>query len=416
MFINHKFFNTKYIDNLSRRRSPRRIFLGKGELKHTNSKVIITFYVYNTKNISLKNEYKKLHRSLYPKLKYIKLSRGKINMVFIKNILKRYISLDRTVDISKDIKGNEIINYNRPYTLEEFLESPKYYETKTNIFKSYYNRFSLKQMTFYDIYCSIVIFFINNLTAYLKILVKYYEYLTNLVNIKILNNNEKFFIFINKTSSFYANSYPNYYFYKNIAESKYKENLYRLRYLLTFNNIKFEKPFTVRLIHMIEKLYNKKIEFNIVNLKKMHLNSDILTQAIVIKLKNRKNVFYRVLKSAFYKVKLPESTRISDLGARFNKKSEKIDEYLINKIRNIYFSEMLQGTTEGDIFNKLLFNLLPLAKDLKVKTNLSNKDTIFLQNYVLRHLKHFKLSGVRLEAKGRLTRRYAAARSIYQVK
>ena len=33
-------------------------------------------------------------------------------------------------------------------------------------------------------------------------------------------------------------------------------------------------------------MYSKKVEFNIVNLKKMHLNTDILTQAIILKLKN----------------------------------------------------------------------------------------------------------------------------------
>jgi hypothetical protein len=272
-------------------------------------------------------------------------------------------------------------------------------------------------MTFFDIYCSIAISFVNNLTTYLKILIKYSEYLTNLVNKKILNNSEKIFIFLNKASNFYAYNYHNYYYYKNIAENKYKENLYRLRYLLTLNNIKFEKPFAIRLIHMIEKLYNKNVEFNIINLKKMYLNSDILTQAIVFKLRNRKNPISRVLRSAINKVKLPESTRISDLGARFVNKNERIDEYLINKVRNIYFSEMLQNTTEGDFFNRLLFNILPLSKHLEIKTNLSNiKDTIFLQNYVLKHLKHLELSGVRLEAKGRLTRRYTAARSVYQLK
>src|ERR1700730_4267000 len=57
MFIDHKVLNTEFVDMLYRRRSSKRIFIGRGELKHTNSKVIITFYVYNTEKMSLKREF-----------------------------------------------------------------------------------------------------------------------------------------------------------------------------------------------------------------------------------------------------------------------------------------------------------------------------------------------------------------------
>jgi ribosomal protein S3 len=39
-------------------------------------------------------------------------------------------------------------------------------------------------------------------------------------------------------------------------------------------------------------MYNKEVEFNIVELNQMHLNSDIYTQAVAMKLKNRKNSLY----------------------------------------------------------------------------------------------------------------------------
>lgn len=35
-------------------------FVGKGELKHTSSKITITFYLYNTERIFLLNKHKKL--------------------------------------------------------------------------------------------------------------------------------------------------------------------------------------------------------------------------------------------------------------------------------------------------------------------------------------------------------------------
>jgi len=37
----------------NRRLSTKRVFIGRGELKHSNNKVIITFYVYNTEAMFL---------------------------------------------------------------------------------------------------------------------------------------------------------------------------------------------------------------------------------------------------------------------------------------------------------------------------------------------------------------------------
>jgi hypothetical protein len=223
MFINHKVLNTEFVDMFYRLRSSKRIFIGRGELKHTNSKVIITFYVYNTEKMSLKREF--------------------LNLFDVLNSSRR-----------------KKININNPLSEKQITD---------------------------DFYFYITEFFINNLTAYLLILNKYFGYLTNLVKLKVLNNHEKFLIFTNKTNNFYAYNYPNYYDFKNTVEKRYLENLYKLQYLLKFNSVKFEKPFILKLTRIVEELYNKKVEFNIVNLKKVYLNSDIFTQAIVLKLKNK---------------------------------------------------------------------------------------------------------------------------------
>jgi hypothetical protein len=347
MFINHKVLNTEFVDMIYRRRSSKRIFIGKGELKHTNSKVIITFYVYNTEKMSLKREF--------------------LNLFDVLNSSRR-----------KNIKIN--------------------------------NSISEKQMT-YDFYFYIAEFFINNLNAYLVILNKYFEYLTNLAKLKVLNNNEKFIIFTNKTSSFYAYNYPSYYDFKNIVEKRYLENLYKLQYLLKFNSVKFEKPFILKLTRIVEELYNKKVEFNIVNLKKVYLNSDIFTQAIVLKLKNKYRL-WNVFKSSLAMINLPNVTRLGEKYHNSNK-----NEFLINKIRNNYINNMFNNDiTNIDPLNKLLLDFFPSANNLEIETSLSgDKDTISLRNYVFRHLKHSKLGGIRLEAKGRLSRRYTASRSVFKL-
>lgn len=419
MFIHHKVLNTKYISNVYKKRSPKKIFVGKGELKHTNSKVIITFYVYNTEKMSLKREFKRLFKSLYSiKKKSIINKRGKKTVVYTNIPLERYITLDANGNITKDIKGNEIITYNRPYTIKEFLALPKYIPTKRGdgLLNTYStsntsNTSITYQTTYYEAYCSAIGLILESLTSYLLVLIKYYEYLTKLVKINVLSNNEKLLIFTKKTNSFYAYKYPDYNYYKDLALRSYQDSLYRLRYLLKFNSVKFENPFIVKLTNLVEKLYGKKVEFNIVNLKKLHLNSDILTQAIVLKLKNRKNRYLSVLRSSLNKVKLPNVSRVSEKSIENNNK------YFTNKIRNTYVNDMFNlNITKVDSLNELLLTFFPSANKLAIDTGFSPvKRNISLKNYVFRYLKHFKLAGVRLEAKGRLSKRFTASRSLFKL-
>jgi hypothetical protein len=411
MYIDERTVKSKSLDMLLRRRSAKKIFIGKGELKHTNSKVIITFYVHNTEKLSLKREYINLYKSLYsPKKRCVILYKGEKAITYLNRPLERYITIGKNGEIAKDIMGNDLIKYNRPFTMEEFLGSTVP-SCKTKL-RNYRTEVPIEeQLTYSEMYYSIVSSFVYNLTTYIKVLIKYYEYLTNLVKIKILNDDEKLSIFLNKAGSFYAYNYPNFDSYKNIAEKKYLENLHRLRYLLKFNSVKFENPFIGKFKNMVEKLYLKKVEFNIVNLKKMHLNSDILTQAIVLKLKDRQNMFSRVLRSSLNRVNLPNVSRLGEKYSHSNK-----NEYLINKIRNTYIHDMFKDTTDIDSLNKLLLNYFPSADKLELETNLpKNKSNDSLRNYVFKHLKHIKLGGVRIEAKGRLSRRFTAARSVFKL-
>lgn len=119
---------------------------------------------------------------------------------------------------------------------------------------------------------------------------------------------------------------------------------------------------------LVSKIYNKKVEFNIVNLKSLHLNSDIFSYAITLKLENRNNRLLRVLKQALKLVKMP-----------YLKKSYLYEKKLDN----------------GQLSH---LSLNGYAKN------------------VLNYIKHKSISGVRLEASGRLTRRLTASRSIFKFK
>jgi hypothetical protein len=81
--------------NRYRRLSANKIFVGRGDLKHTNSKVIITFFVYNVEKKILRLKKQKVTRDLlYPNLN-----------------LNKFVNLDK--------KGNKIITYNRLFSIEE---------------------------------------------------------------------------------------------------------------------------------------------------------------------------------------------------------------------------------------------------------------------------------------------------------
>jgi hypothetical protein len=80
---------------------------------------------------------------------------------------------------------------------------------------------------------------------------------------------------------------------------------------------------------------------------------------------------------------------------------------------------MLDSDDKVDYLNNLLLNYFPSANSLEVE--MANQRTtktraISLKSHIFRHLKHLNLRGIRVEAKGRLTRRFTASRSVFKVR
>lgn len=387
MRVSHKVLKVKRTVHRVRRLSPRKVFVGKGELKHTNAKVIITVYLYNTEKMYLIRELKKQFKLIY--------------------LTKKPV----TIAISKDRKGENIISYSRPYNLKEFLESPSDYKLKV---RKYPLPVLKKLITYREIYLSTTAFYVNKLTSYLDIVSQYYYYLSKLVEKNLISYNEKALIFINKIPNFYAVEYPKFNDKIDTAKWIYLKKLRRFLYLLRVNIAKTEPNFLIKLGNMVKNMYNKEVEFNIVELNQMHLNSDIYTQAVALKLKNRKNSLYWVLRSSLTKVDLPNVSRRGERYYSFNR-----DDLLVNKVRNTYLNSMLDNTTNKDSLNILLSKFFPssdcLEMDFKKRSSVIRLP-VSLEIYVLKTLKHLKLAGVRVEAKGRLTRRFTASRSVFKMR
>jgi len=165
LYLNNKFLNCKYISRKKKRVSLNKIYVSKAEIKHTNSKAIITIFVYNKEKLSLLNKIKKLKNFL------------------IKKLLLLFV-------INKNLYKDNMNNFNS----------------------------------------------------------------------------------------------------KAIRLMLYKELILIRRYKLrlNLNKYKFEEKFLYILSGLIKKLYKKKIEFNIISLKSIVFNSDILTNILTLKIRRRK--------------------------------------------------------------------------------------------------------------------------------
>src|SRR5882757_5683696 len=279
-----------FLYNKFRKLSKSRIFLSKGEFKHTNNKVIITLYTYNKQknNYLLKLKKRYINKFL---LKMLNLKKKKFNKSKNKNLLNKLILLKKLNRIT--IKGFLVL-----------LEA---------------NRFKPKV---------------------LRILKKLYEK-------KKLNKFKAVSKYINK-------------FYKKLI----KKSLRRLflyiyyRQLIYINKSKFNYTYLQYIKNILKLLFNKNIEFNFINLKHFYLNSNILSESILLKIK---------------------------------KNRRRLMKHLV-----------------------ILKRKLIIKKKLFFKRYFHNKN--LLQNYIINNLKYKHITGFRLEAQGRLNKRYTASRSIYKLK
>lgn len=88
-------------------------------------------------------------------------------------------------------------------------------------------------------------------------------------------------------------------FYKKYTIKSYvyiKTFLY-YKQLLFINRAKYSYTFLKHLKNILEKLYNKNVEFNLVNIKRFFLNSDILSESITIKLTKNRRKMLRYMKN-----------------------------------------------------------------------------------------------------------------------
>src|SRR3978361_1340498 len=253
----------KKIYNRRRKLSINRIFLSKGEFKHTNNKVIITLYIYNKQ----KNNY------------LLKLKKRYINKFLINILSFKKNNIIKSLSSRKNILSNKLILLKK---INKFKVVSKY----VNKFYKKFIKKSLRRLFIYTYY----------------------------------------------------------------------------RRLIYVNNSRFNYTYLQYIKNKLQVLFNKNIEFNFINLKYFYLNSNILSESILLKIRKNRRRLMRHLSNLEKKV-------------------------IIRKKRVII----------GEIIKK---------ENLNTKKYFYNNRLLYKN--IIKNLKYKHISGFRLEANGRLTKRYTA--------
>lgn len=360
-------------------KSTKSVFVGKGDLKHNNDKVIITFFLYNAEKMYLKFLYNKRKKSLfYPNRNY-------------------KVKITETIEKKKVIKKNKLkIRKKKKVIVER--------SRKRNIYEMFSSHLLLK-------------IYLRRVNLTIKELNKRMKSLNTILNeIKefnaVLNDKDKSLV-LQHLDKFKVKNIPKYQWYIVKWNMPWLYRWTSLKYyirLLKYNKLKHKYFNLCRFIPFIENIYRKKVIFNIVNLKKRHLNSDIYTQIVSLKLRNRENKLYKVLRLSLRRIRVPLIKRI-----RIRNQEKKPD---YSSIRNTLHNVLIQSHLDSNITNDNDFDLLfdKFFSNYKKSYYRRKRRSFSLRNIIISGIKHRKLRGIRVEAKGRLTRRRTAARSLFKMR
>lgn len=305
-----------------------KIYVSRSEVKHTNRKIILILYTFNKQKHSLKQNLRNIiilkkkyfsekKKNIIPLLKTNLFYLNKWSMNYFTgngNIFKYFLHLS----ITEIMKFFNVIKENSEDNKENDKELKKESNKKHNKENNKENKPDKNKSGSVSVSVSV-------------------------------NQEQEEEIFIN-----------------NLMLLKIKFDLQTLLFYYTkalhFNKSKFNNlVLSLRnngLIRLIQKIYSKKVEIKFVELKSIHLNSDVFTSAVALKLRNRQNKAVSVLRNAVAQI-----VKIPDLHTL------------------ITFDDRIQNMNKSNVVS-----------------------TIQQQ----------AVSGVRFEASGRLTKRLTAMRAIFK--
>jgi hypothetical protein len=314
---------------LFKNRSVNKVYVSKPEIKYSIKEVIITVYIYNRERFYFLKKLSILNEIIFNMLK--------------RNETYNILESDET---AKSLLAEKLREIDYPFkyigngTIPKFLNSRSLYIDIEKNFNNYYNIF-------------------NNF--------KNTSILTDTISIFLKLNSNKY-IFNNIKKILYMNL-------KKVFMCKFYISIIYL------NNYKFNNNNMIELKNKLFKIYKKKININIINLKYLYLENTIFLDGLMNKLNDRKKKALRVIRKG---LSLAKVVKLHPLFFRLKKVEKNNSDIELNKINN------------------KLNNLLFLLKKNKYIN-------------IISHLKNKHVSGLRIEAKGRLTKRLTASRAVYKL-
>jgi hypothetical protein len=216
------------------------------------------------------------------------------------------------------------------------------------------------------------------------------EYLNKFIKLKDL--------YLKKVWLYILNKYAN----------KYLRLLRKYDLLYSLNQYKFNKfIFLPVLSNILNKIIGKKIEYNIINLKSVAYNTDLFTNALALKLRKKRINYIKNMFSILNRAYLPNVNTIKE-RSRIQAQALNIAGAITTQDKDLKVISKINGcvSTHAAHNNNL-------SKLLEYRTNIDNKE---VHNKIYDSIGYKNMGGIRLEVKGRLTKRYRADRSIYSLK
>ena len=201
-----------------------------------------------------------------------------------------------------------------------------------------------------------------------------YNFIYFLNSFKIISNN------INLSKKIISNNLSNKIIFLNILKNKYYELYLYKKYvsILYLNKNKFNYTNLIKLKKILSIFYNKNINIIIINLKYLHLDNNIFVDGIIRKLKDRKLNVLDILKKSFILAKISILDSILKIE---NENKDNLDDYKYSLIKYFEFKNKRQ-----------------------------------IKEILFKSIKNIHIIGLRLEGKGRLTRRLTASRAVFKKK
>jgi hypothetical protein len=305
---------------------------------------------------------------------------------------------------SHDININKIIKSFFNMYLKKNILFNKYISHKSKFLSLYKTYVSKPEIKHFNSKIIITIYiFDKEFTTWKNKLKKIYFFLLFKNNKNFLTKNFSFFVRLNKKLNFFFKNnllsiYIKYYnIYNNIIKYIFYRELIILRkylYYLNINKYKYKDIYLFRLSYLLSKFYNKKVEFNIINLQSIILNTDVFLEFLKLKSKRRKLKLLKMVNFILAKLKLPKVNTLLERA----RSSKNINYNLLdNKYNNTYINSIINQQNDFDFL-------------LKENYEKFNNEVIF------DNIKYKNIRGMRIEFKGRLTRRYRADRAIYKIR